>query len=111
MADKTLAWLGSSRETLRQFPADARRAAGHQLHRIQLGLEPEHWKPMPTVGAGVREIRIQTGRAFRILYIAKFGEAIYVLHAFEKRTQRTSQVDLDLAQKRLRDLIRLRGEP
>jgi phage-related protein len=65
---------------------------------------------MPTVGAGVREIRVQAGRAFRVLYLAKFAEAIYVLHAFEKRTQRTSQVDLDLAQKRLRDLLRLRGE-
>jgi phage-related protein len=111
MPDKALGWLGSSLEDLRQFPADARRAAGHQLHRLQLGVEPEHWKPMPTVGAGAREIRIQTGRAFRVLYVTKFGEAIYVLHAFEKRTQRTSQVDLDLAQKRLRDLIRQRGRP
>jgi phage-related protein len=111
MAEKPLVWLGSSLEDLRHFPADARRAAGHQLHRLQWGLEPEHWKPMPTVGTGVREIRIQTGRAFRILYLTKFAEAIYVLHTFEKRTQRTSQVDLDLAQKRLRDLLRLRGEP
>jgi phage-related protein len=103
-----LAWSGSALDDLKAFPEDARQRAGFELYRLQQGLEPTDWKPMGTVGAGVREIRIQTGRAFRVLYVAKFGEAIYVLHAFEKKSQRTAKRDLELAQQRLAEVRRRR---
>jgi len=83
--------------------------AGFQLWRVQRGLEPNDWKPMPSVGPGVQEIRIHTGAEHRVFYIAKFAEAVYVLHAFEKRTRRTSQDDLDLARHRLRLLLHQRA--
>jgi phage-related protein len=105
---KPLAWSGSALDDLKTFPEDARQRAGFELYRLQQGLEPTDWKPMTTVGAGVREIRIQTGRAFRVLYVAKFAEAIYVLHAFEKKSQRTAKRDLDLAQQRLAEHLRRR---
>ena len=105
---KPLAWSGSALDDLKAVPDDARQRAGFELYRLQQGLEPTDWKPMHRVGAGVREIRIQTGRAFRVLYVAKFAEAIYVLHAFEKKSQRTAKRDLDLAQERLADLLRRR---
>ena len=105
---KPLAWLGSALDDVRAFPDDARQRAGFELYRLQQGLEPTDWKQMTSVGAGVREVRIQTGRAFRILYIAKFAEGLYILHAFEKKTQRTAKRDLDLAQRRLAELLRQR---
>lgn len=108
MSDKPLLWLGSSRDDVRSFPADARRAAGYQLRRVQQGRDPSDWKPMATVGAGVREIRIHTGRQHRVLYIASFVEGVYVLHAFEKRTRKTPKQDLEQARKRLRALIAAR---
>ncbi len=108
MAEKPLFWVGSSLEDIRAFPEDARRETGHQLHLVQNGLEPSDWKPMPTVGTGVNEIRIHTGTDYRVFYIAKFPERIYVLHAFEKRTRQTPQADIDLASKRLSDLKRAR---
>ena len=82
--------------------------AGYQLRRVQSGLMPDDFKPMQSVGSGVQEIRIRTGRAHRVFYIAKFEESIYVLHAFEKKTQRTSQADLELGRKRLAEVIRHR---
>ena len=64
---------------------------------------------MPTVGAGVYEIRVRDGgRAFRSFYVARFEEAIYVLHVFEKKTQKTSRADLDLGRSRYRDLVQRR---
>ena len=103
--DKLLIWLGSSRNALREFPDDARRVAGFQLRRVQQGLEPNDWKPMIAVGIGVKEIRIRTGLEHRVLYLAKYAEGVYVLHAFEKRTRKTSKRDTDLARERLRALI------
>ena len=82
--------------------------AGYQLRRVQSGLMPDDFKPMQSVGPGVQEIRIRTGRAHRVFYIAKFEESIYVLHAFEKKTQRTSQADLELGRNRLAEVIRHR---
>lgn len=105
---KPLGWLGPALDDLRAFPEDARARAGFELYRLQQGLEPADWKPMASVGPGVREIRIQTGRQFRVLYVAKFAEAIYVLHAFEKKAQRTPRRDLELARQRLADLLRQR---
>lgn len=108
MPDKALWWLGSSRDDIRAFPEDARRLAGFQLRRIQQGLEPNDRRPMPTIGPGVREIRIHTAREHGVIYIAKFAETVYVVHAFEKRSRKTPRRDLNLARQRLRQLLRER---
>ena len=102
---KPVEFTGKTLEIIREFPDTARREAGHQLDRLQRGLEPLDWKPMPSVGIGVREIRIQQEGQFRVIYIAKFSEAIYVLHAFTKKTQKTSQRDLEMANKALKELF------
>jgi len=106
--DKPLIWLGSSRSALKEFPEDARRVAGFQLRRVQEGLEPNDWKPLTTVGVGVKEIRIRTGLEHRVLYLATLAEGVYVLHAFEKRTRKPSKRDIDLARERFRELINTR---
>jgi phage-related protein len=108
MSDKALRWLGSARSDVRSFPREARRLAGFQLRRVQRGLDPVDWKPMPAVGTGVREIRIHTTREHRVLYVAKFADAVYVLHAFEKRSRRTAQHDVELARQRCWALLRQR---
>jgi phage-related protein len=105
MAAKALFWVGSTLDRLREFPEDARKEAGHQLHLVQLGLEPDDWKSVPTVGKGVRELRIHTAVEHRVLYVASFPEGVYVLHAFEKRTQRTRRADLDLGKECLHSVI------
>lgn len=106
-APKPLAFRGSALEDLRGFPAGARREAGFQLALVQNGRDPDDWKPMTTIGQGVREIRIRDqGGAFRVIYVAKFADAVFVLHCFEKKSQRTSRQDLDLAARRYKDLIR-----
>ena len=93
-------------DDLRAFPETARREVGHQLDLVQRGLEPDDWKPMPSIGPAVREVRVrdQAG-AFRVVYTATRPEAIYVLHAFQKKTRATAKRDLDLAKARLRELI------
>lgn len=112
MLEKPLRWLGSSLDDVRAFPEDARRADGYQLGRVQQGLMPSDWKPMTTVGAGVYEIRVHTRAEHRIVYVAKYEDAVYVLHAFEKRTRHTPQAEIVLARKRLADLGRSpRPEP
>ena len=107
---KDLWWVGRSQEDLRDFPAQARREAGHQLHLVQLGIEPEDWKPMPSVGPGVMELRIHDETEHRVFYVAKYAEAIYVLHAFEKKSQKTAQRDLDVGRDRFRELQQWRRE-
>jgi len=102
---KPIRWLGDSREAISGFPDAARQAAGYQLWRVQCGREPNDWKPVPGVGAGVQEIRIHTETEHRVLYIAKLPETIFVLHAFEKRGRRTPRRELDLARNRLRLLL------
>lgn len=96
------------RDDLRRFPADARQVAGFQLWRVQRGLEPSDWKPVPAVGLGVREVSVHTGLEHRVVYPAKVDEAVYVLHAFQKRSQRTAKRDVDLARQRLRELLKQR---
>lgn len=110
MREKPLAWLGASLEDVRAFPEDARRAAGYQLGRVQQGLLPTDWKPMTTVGPGVIEIRVHTRVEHRVFYVAKFEEAVYVLHAFEKRTRQAAPPNIELARKRLADLLRRRAQ-
>ncbi len=104
---KPIAFRGSSLEDLRTFPLSARREAGHQLDQVQKGREPDDWKPMNSVDQGVQEIRIRdaTG-AYRVMYVAKFAEAVYVLHCFQKKAQKTRKADLDLAGQRYRDLLK-----
>jgi phage-related protein len=106
---KPIEFLGTALSDLRAFPLVARRDAGHQLDQVQRGREPDDWKPMETVGAGAKEIRIRdvTG-AFRVIYVAKFAEAVYVMHCFQKKTAKTSKADLDLAAKRYRELVKER---
>ncbi|CAN7210647.1 type II toxin-antitoxin system RelE/ParE family toxin [Neorhizobium sp. LjRoot104] len=102
---KRLEFLGDALDRLRDFPEPARKEAGVQLHKIQLGLEPNDWKPMTAIGAGVREIRIRDeAGAFRIIYVTKIEDAVYVLHAFQKKTQQTAKRDLDIATARLRQI-------
>lgn len=108
MEEKPLTWLGSSLANLRSFPATARSQAGHELYQVQQGLTPSDWRVMPSVGTGVVEIRIHTGKEHRVFYVAKFEEAVYVLHAFEKKTQKTRKNDIERARTRYAELIRQR---
>lgn len=105
MSVKPIQWLGSSRRDLRAFPTDAKQVAGFQLYRVQCGLEPNDWKPIASVGPGVREIRIRTNLEHRVFYTATMPDTIYILHAFEKKAQKTPKRDLDIARDRLRSLV------
>ena len=103
--EKPIEWVGSSKEDLRSFPLVARQRAGYQLDLIQAGEEPADWKPVETVGQGVREIRIKCkDGAFRVFYVISRPEAIYVLHAFRKTTEKTERRDIDLARARFKSL-------
>ena len=108
---KPVEFRGSSLDDLRAFPGSARHEAGHQIDQVQQGFQADDWKPMPGIGAGVQEIRIRdaTG-AFRVIYVAKFADAVYVLHCFRKTTQKTSKADLDLTAKRYRELTKELGK-
>jgi phage-related protein len=104
---KPVVFLGDSIARRRAFPDGARRNAGFQLDRVQRGLNPDDWKPMKGVGPGVREIRVRdVAGAFRVIYIAALADAVYVLHAFQKKTPRTSARDIALAESRYRELKR-----
>ena len=100
---KPIYFLGDSRIRLRSFPEEVKKEAGLQLFRVQLGHDPRDWKPMSGLGSGVREIRLRdaTG-AFRIIYIVSRPEAIYVVHCFQKKSQKTAKQDLELAMSRLK---------
>lgn len=110
MDAKPLYWVGSSREDLRELPETVRRELGFDLRRVQLGEMPRDWKPMASVGVGVVEIRVRIGGAYRLMYVAKFAEAIYVLHVFQKKTQKTSAMDIGVARARLGAVRRDRRE-
>jgi len=102
-----IVWVGGSKDAVRAFPDDARQDAGFQLSKLQRGEAPDDWKPMSTIGPGVREIRIlERSGAFRIIYVARAVDAIYVLHAFQKKTQKTRTSDVDLALERFRSVPR-----
>ena len=104
---KQALFVGSARDDLRAFPPLARREAGVELDRVQRGEEPKDWKPMPTIGRGVNEIRIrdQAG-VFRVIYVAKFADAVYILHCFQKKEQKTSRHDIEVATKLYADLVK-----
>ena len=105
---KALLWLGSSHNDVLHFPRKARQRAGYELYLVQSGLQPTDWKSMPSIGVGVQEIRVHTEFEHRIFYVAKFEEAIYVVHAFEKKSRKTASYDLDLAKSRLSELLQKR---
>ena len=101
---KPIEFLGDSRDQLRDFPDAARSRAGVELFAVQLGAEPADWKPMKSVGSGVREIRVRDASgAFRVVYLATLPDRVLVLHAFQKKTQQTAQQDIELAARRLRE--------
>ncbi len=102
---KPLFFLGASRKAIAGFPVTAKREAGYQLDRVQQGDDPADWKPMPTVGSGVREIRLHVDGEHRVIYLATLGSAVYVLHAFAKKTRKTTKPDLDIATTRYRQLM------
>jgi phage-related protein len=101
---KPLYFVGSALEDLRAFPRAPRREAGYQLDRVQYGLEPSDWKSMSKVGSGVREIRIHHEGQYWVIYVAKIGDAVYVLHAFQKKTQKTRKQDIEIARRRLKEI-------
>lgn len=99
---KAVIWLGSSKADLKAFPASAMDDMGHQLYRVQCGLDPDDWKPMPSIGPGVREIRVRDASgAYRTIYLATRPEGVYVLHCFRKKSAKTAREDIELARQRL----------
>ncbi|WP_250451876.1 type II toxin-antitoxin system RelE/ParE family toxin [Caballeronia sp. ATUFL_M2_KS44] len=105
--EREIRWVGSSYDDILEFPSAARREAGFQLGRLQAGLDPEDWKPFDDVGPGVREIRIRDiNGIYRVMYVAKFEEAVFVLHCFQKKTQATSKQDKEITAIRYRAIVR-----
>ena len=104
---KELYWVGTSLDDLKELPEDVVQMAGYQLHRIQSGQVPADWKPMTSIGQGVKEIRIQEStNAYRIIHLVITDVGVYVLHAFQKKTQKTSQSDINLAKRRYKEVKR-----
>ncbi|MGF6295960.1 type II toxin-antitoxin system RelE/ParE family toxin [Paraburkholderia youngii] len=107
--EKEIRWLGSSYRDLLAFPTEARRLAGFQLHKIQSGLDPDDWKPFESIGAGTREIRIRDEDGiFRVMYVTKYAKALYVLHCFQKKTQKLGPRDRKIAETRYRAITHYR---
>lgn len=107
---KPIEFCGQSLDVIRQFPAPVKRDSGHQLDRVQRGLDPQDWKPVGQIGPGAREIRIQERGQYRVIYAAKFEDAVYVLHAFHKKTQQIRQTDMDIARRAYQTVQRKRNK-
>jgi len=105
---KPLHFLGSSLRDLKKFPVEVQQEVGLQLNKVQLGKEPADWKPISIIGAGVIELRIHVGGEYRVMYVAKFTEAVYVLHTFAKKSQKTSKLELELTKQRYKQLLKER---
>jgi phage-related protein len=104
---KPISFLGNSLECLREFPEDARQDAAYALDQVQRGKQPSDFKPMATVGKGVEELRVwDDAGTYRVIYLARFKEAVYVLHAFQKKTRTTSKQDIEIAKSRYTELMR-----
>lgn len=97
-----LKFAGNALAEIRKFPESARRDTGYQLSQVQLGFDPTDWRSMSSIGTGVREIRIHKDGEFRVIYISRFHDVVYVLHAFQKKSQKTLKKDIDLAKARLK---------
>lgn len=107
---KPICFLGNALACLREFPEGAKQDAGYQLDKVQRGMQPDDFKPMPTVGRGVEELRVwdETG-TYRVIYLARLNDAVYVLHAFQKKAESTPKRDIDIAKTRYAELMR--GQP
>jgi phage-related protein len=109
--EKEIRWIGSAYVDILNFPLESRREAGFQLGKVQAGLDPDDWKPFGKVGSGTREIRIRDATGiYRVMYVAKFEEAIYVLHCFQKKSEATTKRDKDIVEARYRAVVRERSE-
>ena len=109
--EKEIRWMGTAYEDILKFPVETRKEAGFQLGKVQAGLDPDNWKPFDEVGSGTKEIRIrETTGIYRVMYVAKFEEAIYVLHCFQKKTEATTRNDKDVAEARYRAIARKRRD-
>jgi phage-related protein len=104
MTTKPLKFVGSSLDDLRNFPDEARRAAGFELYAVQCGLDPRDWKPLQAVGPGVKEIRIHVLGEWRVIFVAKFRDAVYVFHSFQKKSRKTSRRDIELVRQRYKEI-------
>jgi phage-related protein len=103
---KKIQFLGDSLKSLREFPEDAKHDVGYQLDKVQRGEQPDDFKPMPSIGKGVEEIRVRDDSGvYRVTYAARLADAVYVLHAFQKKTQTTAKRDIALASKRYAELM------
>lgn len=102
-------WLRDSLDRVRSFSRPVRQQVGFELEMVQHGLEPSDWKPMPIVGPGVTEIRVHAEGEHRVFYVAKFQRAVYVLHAFIKRTRKTPPTAISLAKARYQEVLRREG--
>jgi phage-related protein len=103
---KKIQFLGDSLKSLREFPEDAKHDVGYQLDKVQRGEQPDDFKPMPTIGKGVEEIRVRDDSGiYRVIYTARLADTVYVLHAFQKKTQTTAKRDIALASKRYAELM------
>lgn len=105
---KDIIWLGTTHKAVKEYPINVRREIGYNLDKLQRGQEPCDWKSMVGVGNGVKEIRIHEENEYRVLYVAKFKEGIYVLHSFIKKTQETAKKDLDIGRKRYTEMLQMR---
>jgi phage-related protein len=104
---KPVRFLGDSLKSIRSFPEEAKQDAGYQLDKVQRGEQPDDFKPMPSIGKGVEEIRIRDDSgAYRVIYTARLAEAVYVIHAFQKKTQATSKRDIEMARERFAQLMK-----
>ena len=92
---------------IREFQNEARQDIGYQIDKVQRGYQPDNYKPMPSIGKGVEEIRVlDRSGIYRVIYTARLADVVYILHAFQKKTQVTSKQDIDLAKKRYDDLMK-----
>jgi phage-related protein len=104
---KSVRFLGNSLKCLRDFPEDAKQDAGYQIDKVQRGEQPDDFKPMPSIGKGVEEIRIwDEAGTFRVVYTARVAEVVIVLHAFQKKTQATSKRDIDIVKERFNEFMK-----
>ncbi|OGT54174.1 MAG: hypothetical protein A3F17_06160 [Gammaproteobacteria bacterium RIFCSPHIGHO2_12_FULL_41_15] len=102
---KKIIWLGNSYQDLLGFSKPAKQIAGYNLDKLQRGQEPQDWKPMASIGRGVKELRIHCENEYRVIYLAQYCDGIYILHAFVKKSHKTSQRDIDLAKKRFKEIL------
>jgi len=110
MTQKPVIWVGSSRRNAIELPAEARHQLGRDLYQVQLGKSPSSWRPISSVGAGVIELRVSVKGEFRLMYVAKFAEGIYVLHVFQKKRRKTLPLDIEVTRVRFRMACRMHEE-